>query len=66
MKGVEGCELCANDDPETIAAGLKRVLTRGGRINGRESVLTLDEKLTTEQVINIYQAALSAGSSATL
>ena len=66
LKGVEGCELCANDDPETIAAALKRVLTRGGRINGRESVLTLDEKLTTEQVINIYQAALSAGSSATL
>ena len=62
LKGVEGCELCANDDPETIAAALKRVLARGRRTTGRETVLALDEKITTEQVINIYQAALTNSS----
>lgn len=66
LEGVEGCELCASDDPEAIAAALKRVLARGGRINGRETVLQLDEKITTRQVINIYQAALTATSSATI
>lgn len=61
LKGVDGCELCADDDPETIAAALKRVLLRGGRTNGRETVLALDEKITTEQLINIYQSVLACG-----
>lgn len=61
LKDVEGCELSSNDDPETIAAALNRVLVRGGRTNGRETVLALDENITTEQVIDIYQAVLSRG-----
>lgn len=65
LKGVEGCELCSNDDPETIAAALERVLTRGGRTNGRETVLALDENITTRQVIEIYRTVL-AGSKAPL
>jgi teichuronic acid biosynthesis glycosyltransferase TuaC len=59
LKGVEGCELCNDDDPETIAAALHRVLLRGGRTNGRETVLSLDENITTEKVIAIYQAVLT-------
>lgn len=59
LKGVEGCELCSDDDPETIAAALNRVLVRGGRTNGRETVLALDENITTEQVINIYQSVVT-------
>lgn len=59
LKGVEGCELCNNDDPETIAAALNRVLARGLRTNGRDTVLALDENIITEQVIDIYQAVLS-------
>ncbi|HKO98107.1 MAG TPA: glycosyltransferase [Pyrinomonadaceae bacterium] len=59
IKGVEGCELCSDDNPETIAAALNRALVRGGRINGRETVLGLDENITTEQVMNIYQSVLT-------
>ncbi len=59
LNGVEGCELCNNDDPENIAAALNRVLVRGGRTNGRETVLALDENVTTEQVINIYRTVLA-------
>ncbi len=65
LKGVEGCEICSNDDPETIAAALKRVLERGGRSDGRQTVLALDENITTERVIDIYQSILARSSSAT-
>ena len=59
LKGVEGCELCSDDDPETIAAALHRVLARGGRTNGRETVLELDENNITQQVISLYQTVLA-------
>lgn len=58
LKGVDGCELCSDDDPESIAAALHRVLARGGRINGRETVLALDENVTTKQVISIYRTVM--------
>lgn len=60
LKGVEGCELCADEDPETIAASLGRVLAKGGRTNGRETVLELDENITTQRVIGIYRSVLAA------
>jgi len=34
LRGVAGCELCADERPETIAAALERVLRRGGRAAG--------------------------------
>jgi glycosyltransferase involved in cell wall biosynthesis len=55
---IEGCEVCADDRPETIAASLDRVLRRGQRIAGRESVKSLDENITTRQVIDIYQKVM--------
>lgn len=54
LQGVEGCEVCVDERPETIAAALERALGRGGRIKGREAVQCLDEKLLTEKVIDIY------------
>src|SRR5262249_1557511 len=30
LQGVEGCEVCADERPETIAAALERALRRGG------------------------------------
>jgi glycosyltransferase involved in cell wall biosynthesis len=59
LRGVEGCELCADDRPETIAAALERVLRRGGRCNGREAVTALSENLMAQRVIAIYRAALN-------
>ena len=58
LRGVEGCELCADDRPETIAAGLERVLRRGGRVNGRDAVRPLDEALLTTRVTDIYRSVL--------
>lgn len=55
---IEGCEVCADDRPETIAASLSRVLSRGQRINGRQAVLELDEKLLTQKVIQVYHRAI--------
>jgi glycosyltransferase involved in cell wall biosynthesis len=58
LQGIEGCELCVDDNPETVAASLERVLRRGQRIAGRERVRDLDEKIITRQVIDIYQSIL--------
>src|SRR5256885_8077140 len=49
LRGVEGCELCADDRPETIAAALERVLRRGQRSAGREAVQDLDEGTLTQE-----------------
>jgi glycosyltransferase involved in cell wall biosynthesis len=54
LQGVEGCEVCVDERPETIAAALERALRRGGRIRGHEAVQCLDEKLLTKKVIDIY------------
>ena len=58
LNGIEGCELCADDRPETIAAALERVLTRGERVASRAAVSYLDERLLTQQVIAIYHETL--------
>ena len=59
LAGIEGCELCADDRPETIAAALARVFRRGQRIRGRHTVASLDESLLTQQVIAIYRSVLA-------
>ncbi|MFN2516039.1 MAG: glycosyltransferase [Pyrinomonadaceae bacterium] len=56
---IEGCELCEDENPKTIAAALERVLRREGRIAGREAVKTLDENVTTERVLNLYKSVLA-------
>jgi len=59
IQNVEGCELCLDERPETIAAALARVLQREGRIAGRESVKALDENVMTGRVLNIYKSILT-------
>ena len=58
LQGVEGCELCADDQPETIAAALERVLLRNRRIAGQAAVRYLDETLLTQKVLNVYRSVL--------
>jgi teichuronic acid biosynthesis glycosyltransferase TuaC len=60
LKGVEGCELCPDDQPGTIAAALERVLARGGRVDGVSAVSHLDEALLTEKVLRVYRSVLPA------
>jgi glycosyltransferase involved in cell wall biosynthesis len=57
--GVEGCQLCRDESPETIASALERVLLRGKRVDGRTSVEHLSEASITQQVIAVYRSALS-------
>jgi glycosyltransferase involved in cell wall biosynthesis len=64
LRGVAGCELCADDRPETLAAALERVLRRGTRATSRAAVANLDERLIAERVIGVYsRAMLRRGSS---
>jgi teichuronic acid biosynthesis glycosyltransferase TuaC len=58
--GIEGCGLCDDDDPKTIAAALERVLRREKRIAGRDTIKTLDENLTTGRVLTIYKSVLAS------
>jgi glycosyltransferase involved in cell wall biosynthesis len=59
LSAVEGCELCADDQPATIAAGLERVLRRNGqRIDGQSAVRSLDESMLTERVLEVYRSVL--------
>ncbi len=64
LRGVTGCEVCADDQPETIAAALVRTLRRGQRTASREVVLELDEHIITERVIGVYRSVLKTGASA--
>jgi glycosyltransferase involved in cell wall biosynthesis len=59
LRGVKGCELCADDRPETIAAALERVLRRRQRIAGRRAVQDLDERLITQRLLGVYDAVLA-------
>jgi glycosyltransferase involved in cell wall biosynthesis len=58
LQGIEGCEVCVDERPETIAAALERALRRGGRIRGRKAVQCLDERLLTKKVIDIYWSVM--------
>jgi len=58
LRGVAGCELCADERPETIAAALERVLRRSGRAAGRAAVRELDERLLTQRVIDVYRSVM--------
>jgi len=55
---IEGCIVCENDAPETIATALTKVLSQGKRISGRQAVLDLDENLLTQKVIQVYHQAI--------
>ena len=59
LQGVAGCELCADDRPETVAAALARVLARAARVDGRSAVRRLDEHLLTQRVVGIYHRLLN-------
>jgi teichuronic acid biosynthesis glycosyltransferase TuaC len=60
LRDLPGCEVCADDLPETIAAALVRVLNRGQRTTSRERMLELDEHVITDRVIGVYRAVLAS------
>lgn len=56
---VEGCVVCEDDRPETIASALKQVLDSNNTIDGRSSVMDLDERHLVQKFIRVYEKALS-------
>jgi len=58
---IHGCYVCKDDSAEAIAAALERVLERKDRIDGRSSIIDLDERVTTQKVIEAYKLALQPG-----
>ena len=64
LRTVQGCELCADDRPETIAAALERVLRRGQRVAGRVAVEHLAEEAITQGLIGVYRAVLASAAAA--
>jgi len=61
LQAVRGCELCSDEQPETIAAALERVLRRGQRVAGRVAVQHLAEEAITQQLIEVYRSVLIHG-----
>lgn len=59
IQEVEGCVLCDDDAPTTIAQGLAQVLRRRQRICGRNLIANLDEGLKVQEIIKVYQTALA-------
>ncbi len=61
LAGIPGCEVAADESPETIAAALDRTLRRDARSGGRgrEAARQLDERLLTARVIDIYRSVLA-------
>lgn len=58
LQGITGCELCEDERPTTIAAGLERVLRRGKRVDGRTAVAHLAEQAITDRLIGVYRGVL--------
>lgn len=59
LLGVEGCIICDDDRPETIAEGVQVVLQKGKRVDGRGAVQDLDIRITTQRIIEVYQRTLA-------
>ena len=59
LEGIAGCEVCGDEQAQTIATSLERVLRIRERINGREAIADLDERLLTQKLIRIYKSVLS-------
>src|SRR5579872_5201726 len=59
LKGLNGCVVCSGDDPDAMATALAEILRRCERTNGRSAVLDLDENRLAQQMISIYQHAVS-------
>lgn len=58
LDGIEGCEICLDERPESLAAALERVVVPRRRTSGRASVESLDERQQTERVIELYGSVL--------
>jgi teichuronic acid biosynthesis glycosyltransferase TuaC len=64
LRGIEGCEILANWETETVCDALERTLNRGGRVNASEAIGELDEEAITKRLIGIYRSVLTPAAQA--
>jgi glycosyltransferase involved in cell wall biosynthesis len=58
LRGMTGCTLCPDSDPNRLATALAAVLRTNRRIDGRTAVLELDENVLAQRMIQVYRRAL--------
>jgi teichuronic acid biosynthesis glycosyltransferase TuaC len=58
IEGIEGCVLCRDDSPQSIAAGMVEVLETGRRTESREQIDDLDEREVAKRIIEVYRLAI--------
>lgn len=56
---IDGCVICSDDRPDTLAMALVEALERGRRVDGQAAVQDLDERLLAKKVIQVYKRAIS-------
>lgn len=61
VAAVEGCVVCDDHSPESIADGLARALSAARPIDGRSAVSELDEQLLARKVLSVYEQAAFSG-----
>ena len=58
IKNIKGCEI-TTFDPDDLAAKILSVITRNQRINSRNSIRHLDNKIISKKIIQIYQEIIN-------
>jgi teichuronic acid biosynthesis glycosyltransferase TuaC len=58
---VEGCIVCDDHRPQTLAAAVAKVLDAPAPFSGRTAVWDLDENLLARKILEVYNRALSSG-----
>jgi glycosyltransferase involved in cell wall biosynthesis len=61
LKQIEGCAVCENDRPATLAAALTRILRSELRVEGRATLIDLDENILVRRTIQIYRSVMNNG-----
>lgn len=59
VAGIDGCIVCDDDDPQTIAAALVEILQTPQRLHAREQIDDLDIRIAAEKIVNVYRKALN-------
>jgi glycosyltransferase involved in cell wall biosynthesis len=57
---LDGCRVCSDNRPESLAQALGQVLESHARIQGRQAVLDMDEGVLIRKVIGVYEKATGA------
>ena len=59
LEKVQGCIVCSDDTPETIAKAILSVLKANEPINGRDVVQELELSVIAQKIVNVYHRALA-------